>query len=72
MKLHHIFAVTICIDDEKEETYHIHRSSGTPPEREDLAPKILPLIRRVYHPASDFEIIAIVDVQNSLDIFNQL
>lgn len=72
MKLNHIFAVTICIDDEWEETYHVHRSSGTPPMREDLAPKILPAIRRANHPASDFEIISIVDVQKSLDSFNQL
>lgn len=72
MELSQIFAVTILISDEFEDTYHVHRPDGTPPTYEDLADRVLPVIRSRVHPASDFEIINVIDVQSSLNHFNNM
>lgn len=72
MNLNQIFAVTILISDEFEETYHVHRPDGTVPTYDDLADRVLPSIRSRVHPASDFEIINCIDVQSSLEQFNNM
>ncbi len=72
MNLQHIFAVTICIDSEINETFHVHRPDGTPPNESDISDRVLPHIRKRVHLGSTFEIIEVVDVQSSLDMFNNL
>lgn len=72
MDLNQIFAVTILVDDEYEDTLHVHRPDGTAPTYEDIANRILPSIRARVHPASDFEIINVIDVQSSLEEFNNM
>lgn len=72
MKLSEIFAVTICIDGEIEETHHVYCPDGVAPTEAVMSPKILPLIRMRVHPASNFEIIDVIDVQSSVDAYNRL
>ncbi|MFL7013704.1 hypothetical protein [Enterovibrio norvegicus] len=72
MELQNIFAVTICIDDDLTELLHVYRPDGTAPTERDIEDQILPRIRQTVHPASTFEITEVIDVQSSLEAFNNL
>lgn len=72
LNIKNIFVIEICIDEDLNDVIHMTGNNGKEPTQKEIYDLVLPDIRKKVHEKSNFEIVDIYTVEDSLSLNNQL